>query len=147
MGCKTHRHGYIRGRLIVAMLPLPLSCCPVVPELCSHTLEGLRTELVYERSGGFTGTGERIVISRTGLLNVTGRSWFDTSRPLSSDEAVQLLNLLIGWDSLAVHPEPNQCADVFQHAITYDGRTLTWTDCTQSVPEELRLLSELLLGL
>jgi len=96
------------------------------------------TELVYVMGGGDTYFTQTVRVTPDSLV-------FDSSsyaperflRTLSADLDIQLNTALADWDTLPeVSAEPI-CCDVFEHWITYRGRTLAWSDGQAQVPGQL----------
>jgi len=105
--------------------------------------EGLRSELVYTRTGGFVGTSDRVAVQPDGRLDATGRMLGQHVGQLSAAQLAELAGLLQNWPRIEVRGQPPRgAADYFQLSITYAGKTVTWTSLTPDVPPALTRLSQ-----
>lgn len=103
----------------------------------------LRSELVYTRTGGIMGLGERVVIQPDGGLEASGKVLGPHSGRLSTVQTAELAGLLQDWPALQVDGRtPQGAADYFVLSITYAGKTLKWTSVTPQVPDELTRLAQ-----
>jgi hypothetical protein len=62
---------------------------------------------------------------------------------LSNKQGNQLNALLEDWDTLPAISEEPICCDGFGYGITYRGRTLSWFQGQENVPEQLREIAYL----
>lgn len=107
-----------------------------------EVVNSLRTEITYVRSGGFGGFFDEVTVAPDGVLMAAGSTFGDVTRMISEEETSELLRLVTGWDDIAeVTRDDNECCDQFEHGITYDGRTLRYSDATSNVPPELRAIA------
>jgi hypothetical protein len=97
----------------------------------------------YLRSGGFAGLEDHLVVMGDGRAVVEGKG------PRREDrlDAATMRELVAALDQadlarLGRPSDPPQGSDLFEHTITYQGRTVTVTDT--AVPQQVRPLLALL---
>lgn len=96
------------------------------------------TDLIYEYGGGFAGFSHTIRITPGGQVHVSDNGGPETLLgTLIYTQSYQLNALLFDWNALPAVSEEPICCDGFEHAITYQGRTLSWSDGQQNVPARL----------
>jgi hypothetical protein len=106
---------------------------------------GLRSEIVFTRTGGFVGTNDRIAIQPDGTFQTSGRMLGARSGKVSPAQLAALADALRTWPLTPGQP-PGVAADAFQFTVTYAGQTVSWSEAATNVPEALRALPGLILN-
>jgi len=102
------------------------------------------SDLLYDVGGGVAGSYHAVRITPEGQVFVS-----DEHQPevavgfLSNKQGNQLNALLEDWDTLPAISEEPICCDGFGYGITYRGRTLSWFQGQENVPEQLREIAYL----
>ncbi|MEW6253123.1 MAG: hypothetical protein AB1716_20995 [Planctomycetota bacterium] len=91
------------------------------------------------------GTDDRIVVQPDGAFRSSGKLLGEQSGRVSAAQFAQLSALLKNWARLEVTGRPpDDAADLFEHTLTYNNRTLRWADATPGIPSELADIVSLL---
>ena len=130
---------FMRSARIVLLLALG-----VMPLLgCERALTG-GIVVEYERTGGFAGFQDRMIIWDDGKVTLN-RKGMRTEFTVDTDTVMQLLDALKQTDfaKLSRQPTPKvQGADLFEYAITY--RRITVRAVDTAIPTELGPVIEIL---
>ncbi|UGS36309.1 hypothetical protein [Capillimicrobium parvum] len=104
-----------------------------------------RTLIEADRTGGFAGVDDHLVVRVGGAGTYTGRD--GRHRPLRPAATREVRRVLRGSDfaSLRGSYRPRGVvADAFEYRISYRGRTVVYVDGAENVPDRLsRILSAL----
>jgi hypothetical protein len=120
----------LRARVLILLAGIATACTPSAPITQP-------TPIDYQRSGGFIGVQDRLIIDLNGHATLTRRTYateFDVSR--ADLAAIRAAFQSAGYGSLPENPTPPAiAADGFSYVITYQGHTVRTGD--PSVPKQL----------
>lgn len=106
------------------------------------------TDLVYEYGGGFAGISHVVRITPSGRVHVSDNGGPESLLgALFLTQSHQLTALLFDWNTLPAVSEEPLCCDLFGYSITYQGRTLSWTQGQENVPARLPEIAGLVISI
>ena len=90
----------------------------------------------YHRSGGLSGSDERINIDEKGNLEISGKFFGNDKGVISEYQKLQLTRQFAGWESLSFEYRPaTPIADGYITQIRHGDKSITVYDGAKDVPE------------
>lgn len=88
--------------------------------------------VTIDRSGGFAGIHQRMVVDESGAWTVTGPAGAERTGRLSPDQLGSLRQLIDGtsWAGGSRSPSPAECPDGYVYVVAVGRQTATADDCT-----------------
>ena len=105
--------------------------------------------VTIDRSGGFAGIRQRIVIEKTGAWTVTGPAGAVRTGLLPPDQVGSLRKLIDGttwWAGSSRPPSPADCPDGYVYVVAIGEHTATADDCALDRLSTLGEIVTLLIG-
>jgi len=107
----------------------------------------LSAPITVDRSGGFAGIGEHIVLQPSGEWAATGPRATSRTGQLSPDRLASMRKLTEGttwWSESRRAATPGPCPDGYVYVVTIGDRRATANDCSLSTQPNMRAIVTLL---
>ena len=113
-----------------------------------------RHEIVWERTGGFMGLNEKLIIATNGSILYISNHYNDTEMVITEAELKDLLNKAEFFTKDTSYTAKTNAADYFVYKLTVEtasgNKTIKWVDkwaSEETLPPELEELQDQILGI